>query len=129
MNENESHFHNGTFSIKKFIKGVLLLQIILFLQRIFRWILAGLYFKTTLSHSIRQHKLSNYYYSIIFNWTRWLLNERNENFSNDVSVLGSFGDVSVKFLDEITVGLVRLKKLSRETFCKLWQIYRSPWKW
>ena len=47
-----------------------------------------------------------------FSWTRWLLNESNENFCNDDSALGIFGEA-----------LVRLKKPSREKFCKLWQIY------
>ena len=35
-----------------------------------------------------------------------------------------YWEVSVKYLDEITTGLVRIKKPSREEFCKLFQIYR-----
>ena len=71
--------------------------------------------------SIQQHKLSIYHYGIIFNWTSWLLNESNENFWNDYSLLWSFDE----YLYEIAFGLVKFRKLSREQFCKLWQI----WKW
>ena len=32
-----------------------------------------------------------------------------------------YWEVSVKYLEEIAVELVRLKKLSREKFCELWK--------
>ena len=60
-----------TSSIKKFIKGFYLLQILF--TWFFKWISEELFLKTSHSHSIRQHKLWIYYYSIIFNWTSWLL--------------------------------------------------------
>ena len=80
--------------------------------------------KTPLSRRIRQHKFSTYYYSIIFNWISWFLNENNQNFCKDDPLLGTFGEVSGRHAIEH----VRLKKPSREKFCKLWQIYRSVWK-
>ena len=51
---------------------------------------------SALSRSIRQHKLSKYYYSIIFNRTSWLLNESNESFWND----DHYWEVSVKYPDQ-----------------------------
>ena len=36
-----------------------------------------------------------------------------------------YWEVSVRFLDEIAIALVRLKKPSREKFCKLWKICSS----
>ena len=38
-----------------------------------------------------------------------------------------YWEISVKYLEEIAVGLVRLKKPSWNKFCKLWQICRSVW--
>ena len=58
------NFNKVTFSIKKFIKTVYPLQ------TLFKYCFNGFrkcFLKTPLSRSIRQHKLSIYNYSIIFN--------------------------------------------------------------
>ena len=82
-----SHFNKVTFSTKKAIKGVYSLQIL------FKEIFNG-YWKGYFSRSIRKHKLSNFFYSIIFNWTSWLLNKVTKVSCNDDSLLGIFGEVS-----------------------------------
>ena len=56
-----------------------------------------------LGRSILQQKLSRYHYSIIFNWTSWLLNKSNKNFWNEIH----YWEVSVKYLDQIAIAPLR----------------------
>ena len=62
----------------------------------------------------------------------WYLNEPGDYWMKVTKISATmiqYWEVSVKYLDEIAIALVRLKKPSRGKFCKLWQIFRSAWKW
>ena len=47
------------------------------------------------------------------------------SYLTEPETMTQYGEVSVRFLDDIAIALVRLKKPSREKFCKLWKICRS----
>ena len=110
-----SHFNKVTFSIKKFIQGVYALQIPF--KELFNGFHKG-YFWKHLSVVAFDNKLSVYYYRIIFT-------EPVDYWMKATKISATMihdWEVSVKHLEEIAVGLVRLKKLSREKFCELWKL-------
>ena len=99
------HFNKVTFSVEKPLKGVYSLQI---LSRNFSTDSRRTIFEKTPSRIILQPKLSVYYYSIIFNRTGLLLNKSTKL----SSIMIYYWKVLVKYLDEIAVGFVRLKRVS-----------------
>ena len=99
------HFNKVTFFVGKLLKGDYSLQI---LSRNFSTDSRSTIFEKTPSRIILQPKLSVYYYSIIFNRTGLLLNKSTKL----SSIMIYYWKVLVKYLDEIAVGLVRLKRVS-----------------
>ena len=99
------------------------------LQGIFQWILKGLVLKTSLSRINISVAFDNTNFWTII--TAYLTEP--DDYSMKVTKFSATmiqcWEVSVKYLDEIAIALVRLKKPSREKFFKLWQIDRSAWKW
>ena len=116
------HFNKTIFSIKTFIKGVYLLQILLkeFLNRIWKG-----YFLAHLSVVA----FDNINFEFII--TASYLTKPVDYWMKETKIsptMVHYWEVLVKYLDEVAIGLVRSKKPSRQKFCKLWQVCRPVWR-